>query len=313
MNKIYILIIIIFIASCSQRITPVKNNKTYTVNVLYIEDTDTTSLQPKTFLDIFKQLLPQITYNMLGYKIQYNLITSTSADSFYRQNRKKLKEVSKIIKKNYLNVNKLNENELNKYITKSLSDDTRYNLQRLFKSTNVKQIANTKTKIIKDNINKVSKQLNIEKKDYLLYSDVYWKAILPEIEEIDIIVVNTPIVASSKNISVKNIADNGIIDRLVLYNENIMPTKAIAIVSIYPLLSNEIINKLDYKTVISMFSYYIVQTVAMLYPKYDIHEFENHSIMAEVKDFDYYTWYNNIINFELKQPYKTISEYKDNF
>ena len=62
-----------------------------------------------------------------------------------------------------------------------------------------------------------------------------------------------------------------------------------------------------------MFSYYIVQTVAMLYPKYDIHEFENHSIMAEVKDFDYYTWYNNIINFELKQPYKTISEYKDNF
>lgn len=313
MNKIYILIIIIFIASCSQRITPVKNNKTYTVNVLYIEDTDTTSLQPKTFLDIFKQLLPQITYNMLGYKIQYNLITSTSADSFYRQNRKKLKEVSKIIKKNYLNVNKLNENELNKYITKSLSEDTRYNIQRLFKSTNINQIANTKTKIIKNNINKVSKQLNIEKKDYLLYSDVYWKAILPEIEEIDIIVVNTPIVASSKNISVKNIADNGIIDRLVLYNENIMPTKAIAIVSIYPLLSNEIINKLDYKTVISMFSYYIVQTVAMLYPKYDIHEFENHSIMAEVKDFDYYTWYNNIINFELKQPYKTISEYKDNF
>ena len=229
------------------------------------------------------------------------------------QKCKKLKEVSKIIKKNYLNVNKLNENELNKYITKSLSDDTRYNLQRLFKSTNVKQIANTKTKIIKDNINKVSRQLNIEKKDYLLYSDVYWKAILPEIEEIDIIVVNTPIVASSKNISVKNIADNGIIDRLVLYNENIIPTKAIAIVSIYPLLSNEIINKLDYKTVISMFSYYIVQTVAMLYPKYDIHEFENHSIMAEVKDFDYYTWYNNIINFELKQPYKTISEYKDNF
>ena len=47
----------------------------------------------------------------------------------------------------------------------------------------------------------------------------------------------------------------------------------------------------------------------MIFAKYDIHELERHSIMAEVKDFDYYNWYINIINFNLREPYKSIKRY----
>ena len=50
-------------------------------------------------------------------------------------------------------------------------------------------------------------------------------------------------------------------------------------------------------------------SAGMIFAKYDIHELERHSIMAEVKDFDYYNWYINIINFNLREPYKSIKRY----
>ena len=118
------------------------------------------------------------------------------------------------------------------------------------------------------------------------------------IENYNIIIVNIPINLNDK-----------LIDRLVLENKKINPTKSLAIVSLYPLLSNEKIKYLDNKILLNIFEYYILQTVAMIFAKYDIHELERHSIMAEVKDFDYYNWYINIINFNLREPYKSIKRY----
>ena len=102
--------------------------------------------------------------------------------------------------------------------------------------------------------------------------------------------------------------EDKIIDRLVLENKKIKPTKSLAIVSVYPLLNGNL-KYADEKILLNIFEYYILQSVAMMFPKYDIHEFEKHSIMAEVKNFDYYNWFRNIIDSPLREPYKTLKEY----
>ena len=43
--------------------------------------------------------------------------------------------------------------------------------------------------------------------------------------------------------------------------------------------------------------------------KFDTEGYKCH-LAAEVKDFDYYNWYINIINFNLREPYKSIKRYK---
>ncbi|TXJ53916.1 hypothetical protein [Brachyspira aalborgi] len=177
---------------------------------------------------------------------------------------------------------------------KILGYKIKYNLasgnspQGFYKSN--RNILNKKKKLFEE------KNLSFEN---IIYSDKYWKIIGREIENYNIIIVNIPINSNDK-----------LIDRLVLENKKINPTKSLAIVSLYPLLSNEKIKYLDNKILLNIFEYYILQTVAMIFAKYDIHELERHSIMAEVKDFDYYNWYINIINFNLREPYKSIKRYK---
>ena len=127
-------------------------------------------------------------------------------------------------------------------------------------------------------------------------SSEYWKIIGKETEYYNMIIINIPL----------NL-ENKIIDRLVLENKKIKSTKSLAIVSVYPLLNGNL-KYADEKILLNIFEYYILQTVAMMFPKYDIHEFEIHSIMAEVKNFDYYNWFSNIINFPLREPYKTLKK-----
>lgn len=215
---------------------PLDKNYQYSVNIMYIKDDNMPSFEPIDFIDIFNKRLPFLTYQILGYKIKYNLASGNSLDDFYKSNRE-------LIKKNE-----------NLFKDKKLSD--------------------------------------------IVYFAEYWKVIGKNIKDYNIVIVNIPINSETNS-------KNKIIDRLILRNKKIKSTKSLAIVSVYPLFYGDLKSEND-KILLNIFEYYILQTVAMLFPKYDIHEFEKHSIMAEVKNFDYYNWFSNIINFPLREPYKTL-------
>ena len=206
---------------------------------MYIKDDNLPSFEPKDFMNIFNNRLPFLSYQILGYKIKYNLAYGNSLNGFYRGNRN-------IIRKNA-------------------------------------------------NIFKNKKLLDI------MHSAEYWKIIGKETEDYNMIIVNIPL-------NLKLNEKDEIIDRLVLENKKIKPTKSLAVVSVYPLI-NVNLKYADNQILLNIFEYYILQTVAMMFPKYDIHEFEKHSIMSEVKNFDYYNWFSNIINFDLREPYKTLKKF----
>lgn len=235
----YISIFIIFFVSCKKSVEPLKKNSQYSVNIMYIKDDNLPSFEPKDFINIFNNRLPFLTYQILGYKIKYNLAYGNSLNGFYRENRS-------IIRKNEII-----------FKDKKLSD--------------------------------------------IMHSAEYWKIIGKETEDYNMIIVNIPL-------NLKLNEKDDIIDRLVLENKKIKPTKSLAVVSVYPLINGNL-KYSDNQILLNIFEYYILQTVAMMFTKYDIHEFEKHSIMAEVKNFDYYNWFSNIINFDLREPYKTLKKY----
>ena len=233
--KVSIFLFFLYFISCKKSVEPLNKNRQYSINIMYIKDDSLSSFKPKDFINIFNKRLPFLTYQILGYKIKYNLAYGNNLNGFYRENRN-------IIRKNA----SLFEN-------KKLSDITS--------------------------------------------SAEYWKIIGKETKDYNIIIVNIPL----------NLEDK-IIDRLVLENKKIKPTRSLAIVSVYPLLNGNL-KYADEKILLNIFEYYILQSVAMMFPKYDIHKFEKHSIMAEVKNFDYYNWFRNIIDSPLREPYKTLKEY----
>ena len=235
----YISIFIIFFISCRKSVEPLKKNSQYSVNIMYIKDDNLPSFEPRDFINIFNNRLPFLTYQILGYKIKYNLVYGNSLNGFYRENRS-------IIRKNEI----------------------------IFKGKKISDI---------------------------MHSAEYWKIIGEETEDYNMIIVNIPL-------NLKLNEKDEIIDRLVLENKKIKPTKSLAIVSVYPLINGNL-KYADNQILLNIFEYYILQTVAMMFPKYDIHEFEKHSIMSEVKNFDYYNWFSNIINFDLREPYKTLKKF----
>lgn len=236
LKLIFISMFFICFISCKKAMKPLDKNYQYSVNIMYIKDDNMPSFEPIDFIDIFNKRLPFLTYQILGYKIKYNLASGNSLDDFYKSNRE-------LIKKNE-----------NLFKDKKLSD--------------------------------------------IVYFAEYWKVIGKNIKDYNIVIVNIPINSETNS-------KNKIIDRLILRNKKIKSTKSLAIVSVYPLFYGDLKSEND-KILLNIFEYYILQTVAMLFPKYDIHEFEKHSIMAEVKNFDYYNWFSNIINFPLREPYKTL-------
>ena len=305
-----------FLFSCRKSNEPLSKEKNYNVNITYIEDEAIQGFRPKDFLDIFDDDLSKLTYDILGYKIKYDLKNGVSSDDFYRVNRKIILNNGSVFRRNFIDIKNISYNELSKYILSSLSNETSINIKRLFgyeygTSLNIiaENIAPSYAQSIINMWNTPLKTRNtlLDGNKFMFYTALYWKIIAREFKDSSLIIVNVPLTANYTGMSAKSIADGGFIDRIVIENNNIKPSKSVAVVSTYTFFQSNT----DYETIKNMFSYYIIQTIAMMFAKYDIHE-DKHSIMSEVNRFDYVNWYSNIINFQLKTPYKTIKEYKDN-
>lgn len=333
MKKIFLLTLIFILFSCNKTIKPLNKNKEYIVNITYVKDNSIVSLNPSDFFYIFNSKLPLLTYNILGYKIRYVLKEGISAEDFYKNNRKLLNNNIELFKRDYIDIKKTSNDVLAKNILYySLSNETYSSLKTLFNynssATSLEELASNIAPTFKQNILTLWNTPLQDRKKLLrddivaMYTAQYWRVIGSDLKDskIDshIIIVNIPITANYKGADAKTISEGGFIDRLVLENENIENTKSLAVISTYPFLSNNKlfasqrgVVKIDSKTLNDIFSYYMLQTVAMMFNKYDIHTEEKHSIMSEVKNFDYIDWYNNIINYELRAPYKGLKYYKD--
>lgn len=333
MKKIFLLILIFILFSCNKTIKPLNKNKEYIVNITYIKDNSIVSLNPSDFFYIFNSKLPLLTYNILGYKIKYVLKEGISAEDFYKNNRKLLNNNIELFKRDYIDIKKTSNDVLAKNILYySLSNETYSSLKTLFNynssATSLEELASNIAPTFKQNILTLWNTPLQDRKKLLrddivaMYTAQYWRVIGSDLKDskIDshIIIVNIPITANYKGADAKAISEGGFIDRLVLENENIENTKSLAVISTYPFLSNNKlfasqrgVVKIDSKTLNDIFSYYMLQTVAMMFNKYDIHTEEKHSIMSEVEKFNYIDWYNNIVNYELRAPYKGLKYYKD--
>ncbi len=306
----------IFFLSCQKSNEPLNKNKLYSVNITYIEDDGIIGFKPGDFIDIFDDDLSKLTYDILGYKIKYNLKNGITDDKFYRDNRKIIINNSDIFKRDFIDIKNIDSNQLENDILYSLSNETSANIKRLFGyeygtplELIAKNIAPSYAQSILNVWNSPARGRNelLIGNKLFIFTSLYWRIVANEFKDSSIVIVNMPLTSNYRGMSAKSIADGGFVDRIVSENYNINPCKSIAIISTYQLLNSNI----DNETLKKIFSYYIVQTIGMMFPKYDIHSEEKHSIMSEIGRFDYMNWYSNIINFQLKPPYKTIKEYKD--
>ncbi|WP_157150414.1 hypothetical protein [Brachyspira sp. SAP_772] len=333
MKKIFLLTLIFILFSCNKPMKPLNKNKEYIVNITYVKDNNIAALNPSDFFYIFNSKLPLLTYNLLGYKIKYVLKEGINVEDFYKKNRKLLNNNIELFKKDYIDIKKTSNSVLAKNILYySLSNETYGSLKTLFdydsSTTSLEELASNIAPTFKQNILTLWNTPLQDRKKLLrddivaMYTAQYWRVIGSDLKDSKIdshlIIINMPITANYKGVDAKAISEGGVIDRLVLENENIENTKSLAVISTYPFLSNNKlfssqrgVVKIDSRTLDDIFSYYMLQTVAMMFNKYDIHTEENHSIMSEVKNFNYIDWYNNIINYELRAPYKGLKYYKD--
>lgn len=311
-----IFLFLIFFLSCHKSNEPLNKNKLYNVNITYIKDDDIVGFTPADFLDIFDDDLSKLTYDILGYNINYNLKNGIDNNKFYSDNRKIIIENADIFKRDFIDIKNIDYNQLEKDILYSLSNETSANIKKLFGyeyGTPLKLIAENIAPSYEQSILNVWNSPVNGRKELLdaerlfIFTSLYWRIVANEFKDSSIVIVNMPLTSNYRGMTAKSIADGGFVDRIVCENNNIKPCKSISIISTYQFLNSS----LDNETLKTIFSYYIVQTIAMMFPKYDIHSDEKHSIMAEVNRFDYVNWYSNIINFQLKPPYKTIKSYKD--
>ncbi|EKV55834.1 hypothetical protein A966_13315 [Brachyspira hampsonii 30446] len=311
-----VFLFLLFFLSCQKSNEPLKKNKVYDVNITYIEDSSIVGFTPGDFLDIFDDDLSDLTYKILGYKIKYNLKNGISYDKFYRDNRKIITENSDIFERYFIDVKNTDSAQLEKDIFYSLSNETSANIRNLFGYE-----YGTPLKVIAENIAPSYQQsiLNIwnssvsgrnellDAKRLFIFTSLYWRIAANEFTDSSLVIINIPLTSNYRGMSAKSIADGGFVDRIICENNDIKPCKSISIISTYQFFNSG----LDNETLKNIFSYYIIQSIAAMFAKYDIHSDEKHSIMAEVNRFDYVNWYSNIINFKLNQPYKTIKYYKD--
>ena len=306
----------IFFISCHESTEPLNKDKIYNVNITYVEDDNIIGFNPGDFLDIFDDDLSKLTYDILGYKIKYNLKDGIDNDKFYRDNRKVIIENSDLFKRDFIDIKNIDYNQLENDILYSLSNETSANIKKLFGyeyGTPLKTIAENIAPSYEQSILNVwnspvkgRKEL-LDAKKLFIFTALYWRIVANEFRDSSIVIVNMPLTSNYRGMSAKSIADGGFVDRIVCENNSIRPCKSISIISTYQFLNSGI----DNEKLKDIFSYYIVQTIAMMFAKFDIHSDEKHSIMSEVNRFDYVNWYSNIINFQLKPPYKTIKYYKD--
>ncbi|WP_300366911.1 hypothetical protein [Brachyspira sp.] len=315
LNSIIFLFLIFFL-SCQKSNEPLKKDKIYNVNITYIEDDGIIGFEPSDFIDIFDDDLSRLTYDILGYNIKYHLKNGISDDKFYQDNRKIMIENSDIFKKYFIDIKNIDYEQLEKDILYSLSNETSLSIKKLFGyeyGTPLKTIAENIAPSYAQSILNVWNSPVKNRRELLIgnrlfiFTSLYWRIMANEFKDSSIVIVNMPLTSNYRGMTAKSIADGGFVDRIVAENYNIKPCKSISIISTYQLLNSNIDNETRKK----IFSYYIVQSIAMMFPKYDIHSEEKHSIMSELNRFDYVNWYNNIVNFQLKEPYKRIKKYHD--
>ena len=122
----------IFFVSCQKSNEPLNKDKIYDVNITYIEDDNIVGFTPGDFLDIFDDDLSKLTYDILGYKIKYNLKNGVDVNKFYSDNRKVIIENSDIFKRDFIDIKNIDYNQLEKDILYSLSNETSANIKKLF-------------------------------------------------------------------------------------------------------------------------------------------------------------------------------------
>ena len=300
-NVIYLIALSVIAFSCTKSTEPLNKEKNYNVNITYIEDDGINSFEPKDFIDIFDDDLSKLTYELLGYKIKYNLKNGTDDNYFYMANRKIILDNADVFKRDFIDIRNIDYDVLENDIINSLSNETSINIKKLFGydygtplEVISKNIAPSYVESILSVWNSPVKNRNelLVGNRFMFYTALYWKIVAEEFEDSAIVLVNIPIAANYRGMSAKSIADGGFVDRIVIENNHIKPCKSVAVISIYNFLNSN----MDNETIKKIFSYYIVQTMGMMFPKYDINEEEKHSIMSEVRGFDYFSWYSNIIN-----------------
>lgn len=325
MKALFLPIILFTICSCSMN-RPLKrmsSSRTYTIDIAYVEDEALPKLEPSVFFTIFNDRLPKLTKEILGYNIKFNLKVGMNTDSFYDNTRSIMRKESKRFKNENVDIGKEDITILSSLIYQTLLNEDPRRLDKLFfRSTlDKRMIENIITPSIIQNIFTVwySKALTrkqvLNNERQLMYFAEYWRIIASRYEDAHIIIVNVPLVATYHGMSSKAIAEGGFIDRLVVYNRKSKPMKAAAVLSIFPLLSNDKVflskrGEVTSSLVTDIFTYYTLQTVAMMMRRYDIHD-EPYSIMSEVSDFDYKTWYTNITTNPLREPYNVLDYYPD--
>lgn len=267
-------------------------------------------------MEIFNDDLSEKTYGIIDYKINYHLKDGSSTEKFYNTNRKLMMSKSRILKKYLIDIKNADRKILENDILYSLSNASRADIKRLLGyeyGISLKNISEniypSYTESILNIWNSPVKGRNrlLDGNKFFIFTSLYWKIISGEFRDSSIIILNIPITENERPIKLKSIAKGGITDRLIIENNNTKNSKSIAVISTYTFLNSNI----DKASVKKIFSYYIIQTIAMMFAKYDTDINEKHSIMAEVNGFDYFNWYSNIINFQLKEPYKTIKKYDD--
>ena len=323
-GRIFVIIFYFFIfVSCSEeydmKVMPI--DKKYTMDIAYIEDPALPSIDPAHFFTIFKDELPTLTKEILGYDIEYNLKTGMSDSDFYRRTRPIFRKNAQRISEEHIDITKTSEAAFSSILYGRLLEEDYSRITNIFnKNIDKKTVERIIAPSIIDNIMTVwntplrarATVLNVNR--YFMYTSLYWKIIASEYENASIIILNMPLADINKNISVKSMAEGGFVDRVIVYNENSKPSKATLVLSTYSFLSTDdfFSTKRSIKNTevsVDILNYYILQSVAMMMKRYRVHENERYSIMAEVVDFDYNSWYKDLSSNPLREPYKLLEHY----
>lgn len=325
--KIIICIIfnLLVISSCQKSHIPTQNkNEIYNFDVVYVYDEYINTFSPNTFLYLFQYKIPLLTKEVIGYNVKFNISFGTTEKDFYNSTKSILRTNQDILKNSYLNITDIKDHEVDYLIGKILSEEHVYRLYHLFNTTNRLEIIE---KTSEKNLNNIKSILNMSlpNRDKLFQNQYpflnrafYWRMVCANYKNADIIIINMPIVSLNKMMNVKDIADYGFTDRIIAENTQ-RELNVSSVISTYPLLSKDALFNSLRETAgseeqVDIFSYYIVQTLAMMLVGYDTIENEPNSIMNEIIGFNYNDWYSNIKNSSrLRPPYKTLKKFPHSY
>lgn len=322
MKKILIILLSTFvIISCSNnRIESKPKDRHYTIDVAYVYDEALPTFNSATFLYLFKYRIPYLTKKILGYDVFFNVKTGMTEKEFYNATKRVLRTNLTVLSNSHINIFDASDSELEKAFFYSISKEHEFRLDYLFGTTNINVIVeqylkkNTKNILSIYDMKLKSRERLFQNEYPLVNRSFYWAMIASSYRSADMVIVNIPIVSLDNKMDAKSIVDYGFVDRVVSDNRE-RDMGVSSVVTTYPLLSSDGFfdtkrGNMDIEVQKEVFSYYIVQTIAMMLGGYGLLENEPNSIMNEVMGFQYKSWYNNIANIdELVAAYKLLRKY----